>query len=80
MDVPYQYLRYLLPDDDKLEEIKREYSAGRMLTGEIKAALIAEVQRVVKEHQERRAAVTPEMVKQFMTPHSLKFRDDTVAK
>ena len=74
IDVPYQYLRYLMDDDEKLEQIRQDYSSGKMLTGEIKAVLIAELQKIVKEHQERRAKITDDVVKQFMTPRPLKFK------
>lgn len=40
MDVPWKYLNFFLDDDEKLEHIGREYQAGRMLTGEIKAELV----------------------------------------
>ena len=40
MDVPWKYLNFFLEDDEKLAEIGREYSSGRMLTGEIKAELV----------------------------------------
>jgi tryptophanyl-tRNA synthetase len=40
VDVPWKYLNFFLEDDERLAEIGREYSSGRMLTGEIKAELI----------------------------------------
>jgi len=40
IDVPYQYLKFFMDDDAKLEEIGQKYSKGEMLTGEIKAILI----------------------------------------
>lgn len=39
IDVSYQYLSFFLDDDERLAEIRREYSSGRMLTGEIKKTL-----------------------------------------
>ena len=42
-----------------------------MLTGELKKELIDVLQKLVGEHQERRKAVTDEVVKQFMTPRRL---------
>ena len=38
--MPWKYLNFFMEDDEKLAEIGREYSSGRMLTGEIKAELI----------------------------------------
>jgi len=40
--VPYQWLRYILEDDDELAEIGEAYGSGKMLTGEIKAKLVTE--------------------------------------
>lgn len=40
VDVSYMYLSFFLEDDARLEEIRQEYSSGKMLTGELKAELI----------------------------------------
>lgn len=44
-----------------------------MLTGEVKKELIEVLQVMVKEHQERRALVTAEVVQQFMAVRPLEF-------
>ncbi|XP_055341119.1 tryptophan--tRNA ligase, cytoplasmic-like [Paramacrobiotus metropolitanus] len=74
VDISYQYLRFFVEDDAKLEQIRTDYSTGKMLTGELKKELITILQTLVTEHQRRRAAVTPEVVKQFMTPRKLNFK------
>ena len=71
VDVSYQYLTFFLDDDDELERIRTEYTAGRMLTGEIKKILIQVLTDLVTKHQERRAKITLEEVKEFMTPRPL---------
>lgn len=71
VDVSYQYLRFFLEDDEKLEEIKQKYSKGEMLTGEIKQILIECLNQFLKEWQERRAKVTDEDVKLFMEQRKL---------
>ena len=43
-DMAYQYLEIFMEDDQKLAEIREAYSTGKMLTGEVKAALIEIVQ------------------------------------
>lgn len=43
-----------------------EYAAGRMLTGEVKKILIGILTQMTKDHQDARAAVTDEMVRNFM--------------
>ncbi|CAH8519516.1 unnamed protein product [Schistosoma curassoni] len=71
IDVSYQYLRFFLEDDQKLEQIRQDYSSGKLLTGEIKKELITLLTEFVTEHQRRRAAITDEVLKRFMTPHPL---------
>lgn len=71
VDIAYQYLTFLLEDDEKLEQVRKDYTSGAMLTGEIKKLLIDVLQPIVTEHQKRRAEVTDEIVKEFMTPRSL---------
>ena len=53
---------YKLFKHSQLEKIRREYSSGKMLTGEVKKVLIELLQKLVKRHQEARALVTEEMV------------------
>ena len=33
VDVPYHYLRFFEPDDERLAEIKRDYESGALLSG-----------------------------------------------
>lgn len=73
VDIAYQYLTFFLEDDEKLAQIKEDYSSGKMLSGEIKKELISILQPLVAEHQERRKLVTDEVVKEFMTPRKLQF-------
>ncbi|XP_002154182.1 tryptophan--tRNA ligase, cytoplasmic isoform X2 [Hydra vulgaris] len=73
VDIPFQYLTFFLDDDEKLQQIKEDYSSGKLLTGEIKKELIAVLQPLVAQHIERRKLVTDEMVKEFMTPRPLSF-------
>jgi len=65
VDVSYKYLTFFEPCDVRLAQIKSEYESGAMLTGELKKILIERLQGMVKEHQERRAAVTDDVIAQF---------------
>lgn len=78
VDVSYAYLTYLLDDDEKLVEIGEKYKTGKMLTSEVKKILIDEVQKIVREHQEAKAKITDEEVKEFMTPRKLKLFNDGI--
>lgn len=65
VDVPYQWLKHFMEDDDELLEIKRKYESGEMLTMEIKKICADVVTKVVLEHQARKAQVTPEVIERF---------------
>lgn len=73
-DVSYQYLTFFLEDDEELEAIREAYRSGKMLTGELKARCIAELQAYVKGFQDRRSAVTEEVVNEFMALRSLEWK------
>ncbi|XP_052174981.1 tryptophan--tRNA ligase, cytoplasmic isoform X1 [Diospyros lotus] len=71
VDIPIKYLGFFLEDDAELEHIRREYGAGRMLTGEVKKRLIEVLTELVERHRRARAAVTDEMVDAFMAVRPL---------
>ncbi len=73
VDVAFQYLRFFLEDDDELEKIRVAYEKGEMLTGELKAICIRELQAYVLAFQERRAKVDDDTVKEFMARKPLKW-------
>ncbi|KAJ8309168.1 hypothetical protein KUTeg_014042 [Tegillarca granosa] len=62
VDVSFQYLRFFLEDDDRLEEIRRTYSSGELLTGYLKKELIEILQKLVGEHRNKRAQITDDVV------------------
>lgn len=68
IDVAYQYLSFFEDDDAKLEDIADKYRKGEMLTGELKKECIDILQEFVKSFQEKRAAVTDEILESFMNP------------
>ncbi|CAF0874170.1 unnamed protein product [Rotaria sordida] len=74
VDVSFQYLRFFMDDDERLEQIRQDYSSGKLLTGELKKILIEVLQTLVSQHQERRKEVTMDLVQQYMTPRQLHFR------
>ncbi|KAG2377437.1 hypothetical protein C9374_009348 [Naegleria lovaniensis] len=73
VDVPFKYLEFFLEDDALFEEIREKYSTGKMLTGQVKGILIDILTKMVKEHQERRAKITDEEVKEFLSVRKLNF-------
>ncbi|KAF8889770.1 hypothetical protein CPB84DRAFT_1849301 [Gymnopilus junonius] len=66
IDVSYQYLTFFLEDDEELERLHKDYRAGTLLTGQLKARCIQELQRFVSDFQHRRASITDEDVDKFM--------------
>lgn len=68
VDVSFQYLTFFLEDDDQLEQIRRDYSSGKLQTGAVKKILIEVLSTIILRHQRARAQVTDEMVKTFLTP------------
>ncbi|XP_077296733.1 tryptophanyl-tRNA synthetase [Arctopsyche grandis] len=73
IDISYQYLKFFLEDDEKLADIRQRYISGEMLTGELKKAAIDCISPIITEYQERRAKVTDDVLKQYMTIRKLKF-------
>lgn len=75
VDVPHEYLKYLLEDDEELARIGDAYGSGAMLTGEVKKVLIDVLTDLTKKHQEAKALVTDDVVRHFMNPNreSLRF-------
>ena len=57
IDVSFQYLKmFFEPDDKKLEKIRKDYSSGKLLSGELKAMLIEKINTFLKQHQKARQA------------------------
>ena len=75
IDVAYQWLRFFLEDDEELERIGREYSTGSgeyWATGKVKARLIVVLQELVAQHQERRAQITDDDIRKWMTERCIR--------
>lgn len=73
VDISYQYLTFFLEDDDKLEQIRQDYTKGELLTGFLKKELIDVLTPIVTAHQEARKTITDEIVQEFMRPRPLNF-------
>jgi tryptophanyl-tRNA synthetase len=55
IDVSFQWLSILFEEDDeKLAQIEADYRAGKMLSGEMKAMLIDQINKFLAGHRERR--------------------------
>ncbi|KAI5180552.1 tryptophanyl-tRNA synthetase [Nematocida sp. AWRm80] len=65
VDIAYQYLRFFLDDDTKLQQYKEGYENGTILSGEMKALCIETLQKFVKTFQENRSKITQSTLDQF---------------
>lgn len=69
VDVSFQYLRMLLEEDDKkLNQIEKDYRAGKLLSGELKAITIKKINEFLAEHQKKRKQATKSVSKFIYQP------------
>ncbi|TPX35314.1 tryptophan---tRNA ligase [Synchytrium microbalum] len=66
VDVAFQYLTFFLDDDEELDDIERRYKAGELSTGDLKKRCIDVVADMLEEIQNRRKAISEELLKNFM--------------
>lgn len=67
IDVSFQWLYMFFEDDDKkVEEIRQEYTSGKMLTGELKQYLIDKINAFLQEHRHRREKKGEKAVRKMM--------------
>jgi len=74
IDVSYQWLWFLLEDDEELATIGKDYGSGSgeyWSTGKVKAKLIQVLQDLVADHQKRRATITDDEVRKWMAQRSI---------
>lgn len=69
VDVAYQYLSFFLESDDEMHKIYDDYKNGKLLTGELKALCIKELQNFIGDFQQKRKLVTDDMVAHFGNPN-----------
>ncbi|MGM5480413.1 MAG: tryptophan--tRNA ligase [Nanobdellota archaeon] len=53
-DIAFQWLRYFEEDDAILDDIKKKYESGVLLSGELKAIVIDKITAFLKSHQKKR--------------------------
>lgn len=74
VDVSYQWLKFFMEDDEELEKIGKDYASGSgefWSTGKVKQRLIDVLKELVGAHQQRRAKITDEDVRKWMTERSI---------
>lgn len=73
VDIPYQWLKFFLDDDEKLAEIAEEYGSGRMMTGEVKDLLSDILVDLIETFQTNRAKVTDDVLAEYLKIRPLEF-------
>lgn len=74
IDVSYQWLSFMLEDDEELAKIGKDYGSGSgeyWSTGKVKARLIELLQNIVAKHQEHRLKITDDEVRKWMAQRSI---------
>jgi tryptophanyl-tRNA synthetase len=67
IDVSYQYLRFFVDDNTRLEQLHSGYRAGTITSGEMKTHLVKRLQEIISEHQHVRATITDDMIRHVMS-------------
>lgn len=73
VDVPFNYLRFFLEDDEELAHIETEYGAGRMKTSEVKERVTQVITEIVSNHQAKKALIKEEDIDQFLAIRPMEF-------
>ncbi|RHY28845.1 hypothetical protein DYB32_007694, partial [Aphanomyces invadans] len=66
VDIPFQYLTFMLEDDAELAQLAEEYGSGRMMSGVVKDRLIQVMTDTNAAFQAKRAAITDDQIREFM--------------
>lgn len=73
VDVAFQYLGIYGGDKRVMAGVEADYREGTLLTGDLKKMCIVKLQEYVAGLQERRGAITKEVLEDFMRIRPLKF-------
>jgi tryptophanyl-tRNA synthetase len=63
VDVACQWLKYFESSDEELKKIYKDYSEGKLLSGEVKAILIEKINEILSKHQEKRKSAEKNLEK-----------------
>nr|BAN65960.1 tryptophanyl-tRNA synthetase family protein [Babesia bovis] len=69
VDVSYHYLRFLMEDEAKLEDIGARYKAGEIMSSTVKDMLVDVVCGIINDYKTRREKVTDDVLDTFMDPN-----------
>lgn len=73
IDISFQYLKFFMEDDCRLEEIRQDYSSGKMTSGEIKSICIDVIQKFLKNYQTKLAELkeNPAIIDEVFMSHDV---------
>lgn len=79
VDVSYQLLYYFFEDDDeRVEQLAREYREGQLLSGELKECAATQIALFLDGHQQRRARL--DSLERELEPYRLREDERTSAR
>jgi hypothetical protein len=64
-DIAYQYLRYFEMDDNKLEQIKNDFTSGKLSAIGIKEILVEKIWEILSEVQNNRKKIDDKLLKEY---------------
>lgn len=67
VDIAYQYLRFFMEDEEKLQKVANKYSSGELTSTEIKNICIKELQKFVQDFKKKRNEITNDQIAKFMS-------------
>lgn len=80
VDMAFQYMLYFEDDDAKMAQIARDYTSGKLLSGEVKKMMADVVVDLVMKHQSERVKVTEEVIDHFFNPERKNGFDHTFSE
>jgi tryptophanyl-tRNA synthetase len=67
IDVSFQYLKHFFEEsDERLNQLEKDYTSGKISTGEMKLYTIEKINQFLKEHQKRRESAKSKISNYFL--------------
>ena len=74
-DIPCQYLKFFEMDDEKLKDIYKGFSEGKITCGETKNILGEKLCELILKHQKRRAEITDDEIDLFYAKDKIMYKN-----
>ena len=74
VDIPCQYLKFFELDDDKLNNIYKNFKEGKLTCGDTKNLLAEKLTTLIIEHQKRRSEITDDEIDLFYAKDKVMYK------